>query len=1133
MHDIVDQDARDQALDVGRSFIVQAPAGSGKTELLIQRYLALLATVDAPEEILAITFTRKAAAEMRMRILSALRIAGGTDVPKTAHEAQTRQLARDVLDRDTRLEWRLLESPTRLRVMTIDALHALLNRQLPILSGIGGSLKISDQPETLYLDAARRTLAGAGESDETGSAIRGLLAHLDNRFDRVEAMLVDLLARRDQWLPRVTTPGAMSIAARRRWLESSLCNQIESTLRLARSACPDELVRRLPPLAAYAADQLGETGTDSAVNACRELSDWPPTDATAVGLWKGLADMLLVKGGKAWRKTVTKNNGFPTSDRGRKDEMRELLAYLSDYEPLIPVMEEIRELPAPGYDERQWQILEQLLTVLPRCAAELEVVIRQSGSGDYVAVSTGARRALDSGEGPTDLALALDYRLRHLLVDEFQDTSIGQVELLRLLTAGWEETDGRTLFCVGDPMQSIYGFREAEVGLFLELRRIRRINEVPLEALTLHSNFRSDQGVVTWVNETLAGVMPDFEDARLGGVPFVSATAVRAPGPDDAVCFHAFLDDDGSAEARTMSDVVRRIRSDEPEASIAILVRAKSHLQRIAPTLKADGQSVQAVDIENLADRPVIQDLMSLTRALCHFADRTAWLAILRAPWCGMRLADLADIAGDRALSIWERMQDPEVLDSVDRTQRERLARFSRIVDGVLQERGRRPLHRLVKSAWLALGGPATVDSPAALVDAESFFVRLSELEQGADLEEPARLEEQLANLFATPDPEADDSLQLMTIHKAKGLQFDYVLIPGLDRSTGRGGSQLLHWLEAPRADGPADLILAPIEERGADRDPLHVYLRRQEAKKSAYELGRLLYVAVTRARRQIHLFGSVRTSAQANGDHEFRPPGKGTLLGLLWSSCEKQFLASLDSQPAEAGVAPAIDPAVNHQTIQRLSLDWRLPSLPDGMVALPSAPRSDDRSSEVEYWWAGRASRAVGRVVHHWLDRISSDGVDRWTPDRVRGNRPRVERMLAEEGLEPELSVAATEDVVKAVMRALEDDNGRWILSAGHREIHNEYSVAGLEDGVPVHVVIDRTFVDEDGLRWVVDYKTGEHEGAELDAFLDREVERYRGQMERYGRLMSALHPHDTVRLALYFPMHGRIRSWDWEATA
>ena len=140
---------------------------------------------------------------------------------------------------------------------------------------------------------------------------------------------------------------------------------------------------------------------------------------------------------------------------------------------------------------------------------------------------------------------------------------------------------------------------------------------------------------------------------------------------------------------------------------------------------------------------------------------------------------------------------------------------------------------------------------------------------------------------------------------------------------------------------------------------------------------------------------------------------------------------------------------------------------------------------------------------------------------------------MLAEEGLEPELSVAATDKVVTAVTRALEDDNGRWILSSDHREIHNEYAIAGVEDGRPVHAVIDRTFLDEDGLRWVVDYKTGEHEGADLDTFLDREVERYRDQMERYGRLMRALHPHDTVRLALYFPMHGRMRSWDWQGTA
>ena len=138
----VDQEARDRALDVTGSFIVQAPAGSGKTELLIQRCLALLATLDAPEGLLAITFTRKAAAEMRGRILDALRDAHTPAGELTNAERRTRELAHAALAADARHGWRLLANPNRLRIQTIDALNLGLARRLPVLSGLGHGLDV-------------------------------------------------------------------------------------------------------------------------------------------------------------------------------------------------------------------------------------------------------------------------------------------------------------------------------------------------------------------------------------------------------------------------------------------------------------------------------------------------------------------------------------------------------------------------------------------------------------------------------------------------------------------------------------------------------------------------------------------------------------------------------------------------------------------------------------------------------------------------------------------------------------------------------------------------------------------------------------------------------------------------------
>ena len=1129
MTEVIDNRARARALEVETSFIVQAPAGSGKTELLTQRYLALLDCVDYPEEVLAITFTRKAAGEMRNRILNALEGAEGAE-PETDHGRMTWRLAKRVRKRDSNQDWCLMDSPGRLKIMTIDAFHAVLSRQLPILSGAGGTLTVADRPELLYREAARRTLSSAWQGDDDAVAARHLLAHLDNRFERTEDMLTSLLARRDQWRARVTGPGILSETERRQWLEGSIRRQLESGLAIISAYCPQRLREELPPLADYAAGSLEETGRESPIRGCFGLASWPEPRVEFMPVWKGLAELLLTGAGSV-RKRVNVSQGFPPAGHQQRRTMTDLLRLLDQHPDFVRLLAEIRTFPDHRYDAGQWGILNQLLVLLPRCAAELEVVMREQGKSDYVAISDTARRALQHEDGPTDLALALDYRIRHILVDEFQDTSAAQVELLRLLTAGWEAGDGRSLFCVGDPMQSIYGFREAEVGLFLDVRRLGRIEEVPVEPLGLEVNFRSAAGVVDWVNNVFPTVMPGYEDPRLGAVSFVPAGAFNSPGPEIPVCYHAFEwdDEDGLREAIRVRSVVESIRRNHPNASIGILVRSRNHLEQIAPELKLGGIRFQAVEIERLAKRQVIQDLMALTRALAHPADRTAWLACLRAPWCGLTLDELEIIAGDPGRTIAERIRDSEVLARLGPESRQRLGRFSGVIALASSERGRRSLHRRVEGAWIALGGPAALDSTAALDDARSFIQRLERLQTGSDLEDPADLENALSDLFASPDPQADSTLQLMTIHKAKGLEFDYVLLPGLHRGTRRGDLQLLHWMEFPQPDGSRDLLLASIEERGRDRDPLHRFIRNQESKKTGYELGRLLYVAVTRARRQLHLFGSIRFSEEGENRRP-RPPAEGTLLGLLWGHCEEDFLNSLEDTGKSRAAEPTTpDPGVAH--IRRLPADWRLTEWPGSISWKSTATAPETAMEEVEFWWAGRSSRAVGRVVHRWLERLAGDELDAWTPNRIQAHRGTIVRMLREEGLGPEEAPPAAERVLRALVGTVTDASGRWLLAGPHRDARSEYALAGMDGGQLVHAVIDRFIVDANGDAWIVDYKTGEHTGGDLDGFLSREVERYRPQLEKYGRLVSGVHETGQLKMGLYFPLH-TVFKW-WSATA
>jgi ATP-dependent helicase/nuclease subunit A len=255
-----DRAARDAALDVGRSFIVQAPAGSGKTELLIQRYLRLLGVVEQPEEILAITFTRKAAFEMQARVLAALQDAKDGKTAAEAHERVTMGAATRALARDRQMDWRLVESPHRLRIQTIDALNASIARSRPLSSGLGAATDVvsDDAARSIYRSAAAATLDWLVSGGDDGAAVEQLLVHLDNNAALYLAHIARMLETRDQWLGMTGTgrdARADNSGVRAR-LEQLIADQVVAHLARLRRLIPEEFVPALLRLATYAAASL-------------------------------------------------------------------------------------------------------------------------------------------------------------------------------------------------------------------------------------------------------------------------------------------------------------------------------------------------------------------------------------------------------------------------------------------------------------------------------------------------------------------------------------------------------------------------------------------------------------------------------------------------------------------------------------------------------------------------------------------------------------------------------------------------------------------------------------------------------------------------------------------------------------
>ena len=1076
-----DEDARSAALDPARSFIVEAPAGAGKTELITQRFLRLLTTVSHPEEIVALTFTNKAAGEMRSRILESLH-AATAPLPDNAppHKQATWQLARAALEHAH--DWNLLEQPNRLRVTTIDSLCAQLVRLTPLLSRFGQNPGISDAPDEAYREAAATVIAEV----ENSPLLARMLARLDNDATRLSTLLTTMLARRDQWLHQH--------AEARAEIDAGYALLIANTLQQASDILgPLQQALLMPPV------RFALTG----------LSDWTTAlddHPDALPRWRMLAELLLTQDG-ALRKTFNKNHGFSADADGRvmKAQMLEAMAQLPGRS--AEVLSAVRDLPDAALSDAEFAAIGDAAELLRLAAAALWLAFQRRGEVDFIEIAQRAVLSLGDADAPTDLALSLDYRIRHLLIDEFQDTSEAQMRLFEALTRGWSPNDGHSLFLVGDPMQSIYRFRKAEVGLFLQVREHGLASGIRPEPLVLFRNNRSCPVVIDWVNRVFPALF-GREDILRGEVAYRDCVATRDDTDGAGVFMHPLLHESDCDAATRVIALIRAERAAHPDASIAVLVRYRVHLAPLLAALRRDATDIvfRAVEIAPLASRQPVADLVSLTRALLHRADRVHWLACLRAPWCGLTLADMLAVAGDGAnATVWQQIEAALVKDDLSADGHKRLAHFAAALHWALAQDGRMPLRERVEGAWQRLQGPHCLTAPNDLADCMSYLDLLESLQERPDFS-AERLDAALAKLFAAQQGDAH-SVQLMTIHKSKGLEFDSVILLGLEAgSRSDSDTPPLRWDEVIAASGERRTLVScmpfPAFE-SADRDAAdrrHRWIRSQENARQAAELKRLLYVAATRARDRLHLVGCATYAADG-----LKPPTTSSLLALLWPAVQGDFSAQPapedgHQEPLTASLPPLLrlrDIPDAETLSQTLSLSRASPLLTAESAAIPSAS----------------LDAAIGELVHRGLEIIAFQGLESWDTARVTALASRYAAWLAQRGFAAADCEAGAARVVAALKGCLDSAAGRWVLQ-DHAEAVCEYALRA--DGQTHR--IDRSFVSE-GVRWIVDYKTV--------AALDNPqvaAERHREQLQRYGALFARLEPDRPQRLAVLFVAQGQL---------
>jgi ATP-dependent exoDNAse (exonuclease V) beta subunit len=1104
-----DEQARRDALDVSRSFIVQAPAGSGKTELLIQRYLRLLAIVEHPEEILAITFTRKAAAEMQLRVVQALKKAAAGEKAQEDYEQVTAQAAAIVLQRDKDLDWSLIANPRRMRIQTLDSLNASIARTQPLTSsgGAAGSTISADaEMGALYRQAAALTLDLLVESGEMQQVTRDVLLHVDNNTSIYVAYLARMLATRDQWLPFVGSGLVESSEAEELRSQFELGLEYVSMQHLEKlhQAWPGESVAEIVTLARYAAANLRvTTGQDDGITALSDIERLPDAATDALPLWVGIAELLLTKQG-GWRKQATKNQGFPAGDDGQKETLYELIASLDGQEECRRLLHDVRGLPPLSYSDEQWSVLLSLFRLLPMAATELKRLFVERGITDHIEVALAASAALGTADDPGDVALLLDYQLRHLLVDEMQDTSSAQYRMLEALTGGWSEGDGRTLFCVGDPMQSIYRFRNAEVGQFL-LAKQTGIGDVDLGNLTLRRNFRSGEQLVEWFNQVFPVVLAPHDDPQRSAVSYAKAISVPQHRGQGTCVIHPVIGADKEAEADTGFAVLRGLLDDVENNDVAVLVRGRTHLPELLYRLRDAGIAYQAVEIDRLTDLPEIIDVLAITRGLVHHGDRLAWLALLRSPWIGLSWSDLHALVGnDGKSTIWELLQDKAVVARLSQFAQTEVARFCEVLAPVLASCRAESLRDKVERAWLTLGGPAILGDDQAVENVYRYLDVVGKIEVAGTLPDVAELEDALDTEHVSTDAKA--RLQVMTMHRAKGLQFDHVMLFGLGRVPRNSDPEMLSWFDIPDRHGLPRKIISPVGPRAdLERDRVHSYIGKIDAEKDRHELGRLLYVACTRARKSLHLTGHAQVLKSG-----LRPDPR-SLLNLLWPIVAPQYERHLDTE--SGGLEDRRMDRWLVPELRRFERPWQMPEAPE----LPREAQVEGSAEKVpvEFYWVGADARLAGTLVHRWLHMAAEDRVDlRADLDAVIPAADR--RWLREQGVTAAAGEAILKRVNKALQAVIDDDRGRWLLSG---EGHAELPLTGLLKGRVESVVIDRVRVADDDTHWIVDYKTSSHEGGDLQHFLDTESDRYQAQLSKYAELYRN-YSDCNVRCALYFPL-------------
>ena len=1052
-----DHQVRKKALGQG-SFIVQAPAGSGKTSLLVKRFLNRLLEVKSPKEVLALTFTNKAAAEMAQRLKEALE--------GKSKDNEIKKIVEKISKHALKNKWDEGYIDT-LMVMTIDKLALRLIKQTPILSSSGVNFLTDEDPDDLYRETIRETITSNAENHL-------LFKYFDYDYHKLTEQLLALISKRDQWLPIVSG----LLRSNDKNIEEIYGTYYTNELNIwveekIKPNFTNEDLKELEIIVNYSADNKNIDRKDklrSSIN---------------YEFWFYIRDLILTKSGKQIRKKIDTSSGFPATNVGKeiKERLLKLIELkINKFNILIDFFNVTHHK----------NIVDIYPLITPFCLLLIDMVTRLNEKFkerriiDFTQVMGNAVEALRD----THLPLILDQNISHILVDEFQDTNESQLIFIELLTQNFAGNPDKSFFAVGDPMQSIYRFRKAEVEIFSRVQK-NGISDLKLTSLFLKVNFRSNKNIIDWLNNSFSKAFPLIDDSDEGSVPYSSCESSNnnLEGGMELIaltCDTKSKTAQYEAEALYVLNLIKDTRKSNPDASIAVLTRSKAHLNELITLINKKDTSIpiDAIEMSKILSNQTFADILCLTKALFDFSDRTNWIAALKSPWCGLSINDLVLLfEKDHKSLVWELINNIDNTSRLDKNSARRLRSFVEVIRENIQYRGRISHRYFVEGIWRQLNGEESMVDSNDIQNIDLFLELLEEASEILSIDF-IKLERLIENKFISKTSIQKNSIKFLTIQKSKGLEFDHVIIPNLNKRTRNEESDLVLY----------DKSTLSIKNPGNNKN-LHSYHAYKERKRLDNEKIRLLYVAMTRAKNKCYLIGTVKKE----GDLVI--PNSGTFMNILWPFFSDKFTEI--ATPEDENSFEKFIPKLRRLNDNFYSGDKRY-------------KRSID-TEELSFCYPNMSTdiqRFTGNIVHKYLEIIIKKQLD---IDKILCNKlDYTESLYLGKNFKKKDIKIGLNLVKKSLEMLKKTSDGRWILNR-YLADNSEVSYLLESNNTTTQHIPDRSFIEND-IQWIIDYKTPFSPIKNLAV----EAKKHLPQLRLYETIFKG--NKRVIQKAIYFAPQGKL---------